>query len=351
MRIEISADRLAQALGAVASIARRGPMPALECVRIEYACGTVTMSTTDLDTWGTVRLEGVEGDAGVTIVNAGMLLAAVRARSGAHLVIDADAKALRIAGKGKVSLPVMHADDFPAIPVAGDGTDIDMSDIITVLREVSYCAGDDEARPNLCGVNFSPTEVCATDGHRLAMVQRGGMLPCPPEGTLVPTPLVTLLLKNFAKAGEAKAWTDGANLVIWTDWASFGGRLSAQSFPNVAAFVPTKPAPTLLVDNAEFAEAVKLVGLVKRKDNKVSLRRDGAELRLEATSDEGAYACQHIEAEGLAGVDLHLNVTYLAEALAHIPEAKITMRVEDSLSPVVLSGRDGSIHLIMPMRG
>jgi len=351
MRLEISADRLAQALGAVAGIAKRGPMPALSCVRIEYADGVVTVAATDLDVWGTVRIENVEGEAGITVVDAAMLLAAVRARSGAHLAIDADAKALRISGKGKVSLPVMHAEDFPIMPLPGEGTGVDMSDIVTVLREVSYAAGADEARPNLCGVNFSPTEVCATDGHRLAMVLRGGMLPCSPEGTLVPTPLVALLLKNFAKSGEAKAWTDGANLIVSTDWASFGGRLSAQSFPNVAAFVPSKPAQTLLVDNSELAEAVKLVGLVKPKDSKVHIKRDDIQLRLEATSDAGAYVCQHVDADGMANCDLWLNVSYMAEALAHMPEAKVTIRVEDSLSPVVLSGRDGAIHLIMPMRG
>jgi DNA polymerase-3 subunit beta len=351
MRLEISADKLAQALGAVAGIAKRGPMPALECVRIEYAEGVLTMSATDLDTWGTVRLEGVEGDAGVAVVNAGMLLSAVRARSAAHLVIDADAKALRISGKGKVSLPVMHPEDFPVIPTAGEGADVDMSDIVSVLREVSYAAGADEARPNLCGVNFSPTEVCATDGHRLAMVQRPKMLRGGPEGTLLPSSLVGLILKNFARSGEAKAWTDGANFVIWTDWASFGGRLAAQSFPNVTAFVPNKPAPTLLVDNADLAEAVKLVGLVKPKDRKIRIKRDGLQLRVEADGESGGYAVHHVDADGIADCDLWLNVAYLAEALAHIPEEKITMRVEDSLSPVVLSGRDGAIHLIMPMRG
>ena len=196
----------------------------------------------------------------------------------------------------------------------------------------------------------------ATDGHRCVALDLPGALPTGGlDGVLIPGPLAGLIEKNFAKRSNADVCVNRQHLIISTMDMTFGGRLVDMSFPDVSQVIP-KEQPQYSVNKAEFAEAVKLAGLVKPKADKVDLRFGfmPESLGIKAESSESGELRHAI---GMTPLGNHgaknvcVNWRYVVDALAHIPEDTVEVCVTGDLSPLILSGRAGSIHIIMPMRG
>jgi DNA polymerase-3 subunit beta len=358
MFLKISADLLGAALARLSSIPPTKPVaPALGCFRLRVSGSTLTVTATDLDVWGEVYTHDIEGQDGTVVVNAQLLLSLVRAQSGAQLVVKTHHGKLEVAGKATAQIPMMHHDDYPLVPVATDiSGSIEPARLVAAIREAGYAQGTDSARPNLSGVYVGKERVVATDGHRCVALDLPGALPTGGlDGVLIPGPLAGLIEKNFPKRTNADVCVNRQHLIISTMDMTFGGRLVDMGFPDVSQVIP-KDQPQYSVNKAEFAEAVKLAGLVKPMADKVDLRFGSlpGHLGLHAESSENGELRRTIDMTLLGehgAKRVCVNWRYVAEALAHIPEDTVEVCVTGDLSPLILTGRAGSIHIIMPMRG
>jgi DNA polymerase-3 subunit beta len=357
MLLQISADLLGAALARLSSIPPTKPVaPALGCFRLRVSGSTLTVTATDLDVWGEVYTHDIEGQDGTVVVNAQLLLSLVRAQSGSQMTLDVKSGKLEIKGKATATIPMMHHEDYPLVPVATEiSGNIEPARLVAAIREAGYAQGEDSARPNLSGVYVGKERVVATDGHRCVALDVPGALPLTDlDGVLIPGPLAGLIERNFAKRSNADVCVTRQHIIISTIDMTFGGRLIDMNFPDVSQVIP-KEKPQYAVSKAEFAEAVKLCGLVKPVADKVDLRFGSFPgfLGLHAESSENGELRRAIDMTPIGdhgAKRVCVNWRYLAEALAHMPEEMVEVCVTGDLAPLILTGRAGSIHIIMPMR-
>lgn len=176
MKFAIDTDLLAETItAAISSVPSRPTSPVLGGVLIEAHIGAVTMSSFNYDR-ATKRMAPADVVAADTAVVSGRLLGAIGgnlprgkdatiAVSGSEMVITAGRTAFR--------LPLLHAEDYPDLPIMKPEEDtigaVDGDSFAEAVQVIGDLASTDEQPANLTGINltFGPDELwlCATDRY------------------------------------------------------------------------------------------------------------------------------------------------------------------------------------------
>lgn len=348
MKLKIGAKSLADLLGRLSGIPTKGTLAATEHVAITVGTceDSVTISATDLDTWGRVNLGGIVGEPGTVVVPFAMLLAFARTQGDRELrLVAEDGKVAVHAGKTRVVLPSMHSEDYPNLPELTRMTDVSMPRIIAAIREVKYAASEDSARSNLCGVHFDFGVASATDGHRAAVVQRPTGLP----KALLSVKFAGILERQFSRCETADYLREGAMIEFATPEAAFGGRLVEGSFPDVAGILPKFDVTTILPRVATI-DALKAAGVIAPKNNLIRLDVVGRAVKLSAVGESTSFEQELDGGDWERSARVGINYRYLLDALSVMAAESIEVSMAGETSPVML--RDGdATHVIMPMRG
>jgi len=92
--------------------------------------------------------------------------------------------------------------------------------------------------------------------------------------------------------------------------------------------------------------------VVSESSASVKFKLENAVLTISATSSEFGEAQEPLEVsyEG-EPIDIAFNPLFFADPLRHLECDQLLMQFNDEYSPVSLSGDEGFLYIVMPMRG
>src|ERR1700720_1295139 len=144
--------------------------------------GKLHLAATDLDVSLTSRCEADIREGGAIAVQAKKLIEIIRSLSASEvLLVQEEPRVLSIrAGSSRFKIHGLAADDFPTLPTvpasAGAKVEIPFVDFRRMVAKILFAVSAEESRFQLNGALFKvkdgALEIVATDGHRLALVEK-----------------------------------------------------------------------------------------------------------------------------------------------------------------------------------
>ncbi|MCB0332111.1 MAG: DNA polymerase III subunit beta [Bdellovibrionales bacterium] len=369
MNIIISKSELNRALSMTQSVVeRKTTMPILVNVLLSASDNALKISATDLEVTAVVTAGGTVKSTGSTTVNARVLNDIVRELPDGDVCLKlTEGERLQITAHNSHFMMVgISSEEFPSLP--GIGLEAKGKINALALREMIdktiYAVSHDETRFNLNGVCFemdksdtSKLRMVATDGHRLALIQR----PFPElsfdGGAIVPTKGLQELRKVLDEEGEKEvgiAVTDGF-FVVESARAKLAMRLVDGEFPDYKQVIPKEAGTMATLSCDVFTQAIRRAALmVSDKGKCVKLDFSEGKLRLSSSSPELGEASEEIEIDYPGEpVSVGFNAKYLLDFANSVAESNtVRMEISGELGPTRLmeESDDSYFGIIMPMR-
>lgn len=371
MDFSISTRELRTALARVAGvIEKKVTMPVLGHVLVQAKAGRVTVTGFDLDIGAVSQHEAEVTKEGSFLLQAALLKDLV-----SQLPEDA-VRLKRTRGKVEVtsgntsfSLVALEATDYPALPPTPEEAFVAVSGtgLLDLVRHVTHAMSSDDTRPMLHGAFLQPqprgaVRMVATDGHRLAMLDRPlegtpGGLKVKAGGALLPRKAVVVLKRLLEEAAEVGVEVAFSENLVWfrRPGLTFFARCVDAQFPEYQRIIPQAlPAGrNARLGRQRFLDALKRMSLVAGEDSRVVMVLKPGRLSLKASNHELGEAHEDVDVtyEG-PEVTVGFNARYLMDALSPLGFDEVLLDVSDETSPGVLRAtQDDSLTcVVMPMR-
>jgi DNA polymerase-3 subunit beta len=367
MEFRIAADELKKALlRAQGIVERKATMPILSNVLVSAAKGSITVTAFDLDIGIVSEHQAEVSKPGAMTVSARTLLDIV------SFVPDAQVSVKKLpnnyaeitSGAAHYKLVGMAAEEYPKLPKEDSSTLVKVAGptLLEMVRKTSYAISNDETRYILNGVFFEPREagrvrVVATDGHRLALVDRE--LPGDfklKSGVIIPKKGLFELKRLLDEAPDAECqlgFAESSALFkkpgLWMVMRLIDGQ-----FPEYQRVVPKEGEKQLLVSRARLAESLKRISLLSAdKSSAVRLSLSENLLRITANNPDLGEAKDDLEvAYRGPSLTVGFNARYILDVLASMDGDEVTLELGDEHSPGVLHapGDRSYTGVVMPMR-
>ncbi len=372
MKFKVSQEPLLQGISKVSGVVpTRTPLAFLYNIHAVLKGNTLTLTASDGDVFliTEVPVQGTED--GSVLIPARPLQELMRELPGAeiefstsneqHLLVSAD--------RGKFNIPGEDPSRYPPAPEEKPPQKVSFKpqELREILEQTTFAVSHDELRPALTGLllEFKSDEIraVATDGHRLVkLVKRREVAEAdvPPEEIEVIVPLRTLnlLQRNLENAETVDVYLAPNRVVFDTHGLTITSKVVEGKFPAYDAVIPKDNPHLLLVDVQPFAAAVRRVSIFANQINRlVVLKISSDRVNISAEDpDSGRRAEEEIEA-GYDGEDMEIgyNAQYLLDALRHVPDDAIEMRLGSSTSAGIIKPKETPegtdlLMLLMPIR-
>jgi DNA polymerase-3 subunit beta len=277
---------------------------------------------------------------------------------------DGDRLHLRC-GRFETHLRGIDADEFPAIPAAGERptTRVSQKVLRRALAEVTFAAASDEARPILTGVltRFEGDRItlAAADNYRIAITTIAGLDAVEETSIVVPARSYTELARVLSDTDDPVDLILSAqkNQVLFhADGVDLVSRLIDGQFPNYQQVLPATHATRVELDRDDLLKAVRLAAYIASASAnivKIQVAPDGApQVTVGAAADVGDHqGVVDAVIEG-DGTTIAFNARYLGDVLQNVDTDRFSIELNGPLSPGVFRPADGRdyTHVVMPVR-
>ena len=271
-------------------------------------------------------------------------------------------------GQSRFCINGTAADEFPT--VAGvelkKPISVDAAKFFDMLDKTAFAVSTDETRYNINGVYAETIEgsssdksilrFVATDGHRLAMIERPADGVKFPNSVIIPRKGIHEIKKVLeGNDGAAKISIDEGFFTVQSGSVTLGVRLVDGQFPDYKQVIPSESSTEVQIEKSELVAAIKRVALVTTDKNKaVKCKFTDANLLISSSSSEYGEASECVDTEQSGKeVTIGFSSRYIADLLAAMSESsKITVKLDGSFSPGVFRGdkNDAYTCIVMPMR-
>jgi DNA polymerase-3 subunit beta len=367
MKFSIEREELLRGLGRIQGIVeRRGSLPVLSNVLMQATSEGVTLSATDLEV-GVVGTYAAEvAEEGATTLAGRKLYEIVRELEESPIEIGTEeGSRIRVeCGGARFSLLTIAPEEYPTIPSA-EGTDLvslDTALLGEMIDRTLYAASTDETRYNLNGIHLERSEegrLCfvATDGHRLARVEKALPEPIPflDRGILVPRKGMGEIRKLCEEGeGPLEIGLQETFLIVRRPDLVMSTRLIDGEFPNYRQVLPKEERIRIVLDRQRLTHAVRRVALVAHERSrgfKVVLNAGEIELSTSNPDLGEARETLPIEYQG-DRFETAFNARYVLDALGAMFSKEVALGLVEELAPVRLQPADDpdQLAVIMPMR-
>ena len=348
-------------------VERKSTIPILSNLLIEAKGSRLTITATDLELSIRTSCEAKIKKEGAGTIPAKKLFELMRLLPEGEIKfklldnhwvqVTADRKTYKLVGMSK--------DNFPALPAFPHAlVKIPAKLLADVIAKTTFAISLEESRYTLNGalLVLKPNSITmvATDGHRLAMVEKDHKF----EGfstetrVLVPKKAMTEVQRLAAESGDESVEfaQDESHLFF-----QFGGRLLTSrkltgQFPNYEAVLPRDANKTVALERVELQEALRRVSqLADQRSHAVKFMLSKEGLELSASSPEYGEAKEVIEKEFKGEtISIGFNAQYLLDFLAAAADGPISFELKDEQSAGQLRPlADESTryrYVVMPMR-
>lgn len=369
MEIKIAKKEILKGLGLIQGIVeRKTTMPILNNALLEASGKGLSITATDLEVGLHCLMPADVTSKGRVAVHARSLYDIVRnlPEGSVHFVVI-DRNWIEIeCGKSKYKIVGLGADEFPALPIKGEGSTWKMDGHILagMIEKTSFAMSTDETRFNLNGVYLdvvkkgdeTALKMVATDGHRLSIVERPAGSKCgAPRSIIIPRKGVVELKKLIESSEEElDLWMDVKHLIAYSGNVTLVIRLIDGQYPPYEQVVPKESKRVVSASRNALAQELKRVAVLS-PDHSIGVQISVSTKNMDiyASSPDLGEARGEIEIvyKGEA-YSVGFNARYLIDALSVIEDEQVVLQMGDETAPCVLrSEKDkGFTHVIMPMR-
>lgn len=277
------------------------------------------------------------------------------------ITLDCQKGVFKIAGLGK--------EDFPKLPQLEENRSFVLKQNILkeMFRKTSFAVSHDETRYALNGIFFvikeNKLKLVATDGRRLAYIERKVKIPRDVEGeVIVPAKASNEISRILDEGkGELKIILGENQIAFHLDNIRLVSRLIEGHFPDYQKVIPKKSKEKVCLTREPFLLALKRVSvLTSEKSSSVRLDISKNRILLATTASEIGEAREELDLD-YEGEDIStaFNPVYMLDFLKNEEEEKICLELTDSLSPGLMrpaisdkerSGEEKYLYVIMPMK-
>jgi DNA polymerase-3 subunit beta len=261
----------------------------------------------------------------------------------------------------------MAKDNYPVLPVVPKALAILPASVFTsMIQRTIFAISSEESRYTLNGallvVKPDSVTMVATDGHRLALVERTIQV----EGirnelrVLIPKKAMGELLRLLAE-GEGDAPVhfskDESHLFFSVGERVLISRMLTGQFPNYEAVLPRENNRIVELDKGLIAAAVRRVALLAdERSRAIRMQIDKDQVEIFSSSGEYGEAHETLDAQYQGeGMQIGFNYQYLLDFLNVLGEgAKVRLELKDEQSAGQLRAAEEEAYhyryVVMPMR-
>lgn len=341
-------------------------MPSLAHVLLRAEGNEVVLQATDLDLALEDRLTAEVSEPGTVALPAKNLFEVLKTLPSGEVTISlGENQRVDVrAQKTHFRLVGLAAKEFPALPsaTATEWLEVGARDIAEMIDSTLFCVSTDDARYNLSGIYFeaAPGDVLrmvATDGHRLAMIEREMGSKLHDKGVIVPRRALVELRRVLGSPAKEDRLTYGFSdnhAVFKFREVTLTSRLIDGQFPDYEQVIPKNSSKQVKVARQELAEALRRVSLLS-PDKSFGVKLELGENTIRVTSQNPTLgeAEQEVSAEYTGpALTIGFNAHYVLEALSMVVEGGVVLEMSDELSPALLRPLESKqfAAVVMPMR-
>jgi len=362
MKITVARDQLLNALRLVANVVNvRTPVPVLTTILAETEEGFLHLSGTDMEMSIRTTIPAVVEEAGCATLPARKIVQIVGALPNGDVQLHTDETQNTSVSCKKAFFRILGLDpkEYPRDSDFVEDWSFSMpgSELRRSLGKVSYCTSADETRHVLSGILLSVRQglmtVAATDGRRLALVERHLNGEGIPDGDVIlPAKGVAELSRMLEGEGDVTIRLSESKAAFEFGTTRLETKLVEGSYPNYRQVVPAAFAHSVAMPRLPLADALNRVGMVvSETSGAVRMNLSSAEMVVSAMSPEVGEAKEPIEVsyEG-DPLAIAFNPVFFTEPVKQLECDQVIMQFNDEFSPVALSGDEGFLYVVMPMR-
>ena len=279
-------------------------------------------------------------------------------------VVLSENKADVIAGKSKVSLPTLPANDFPLMTIEhlDNKSKITATELSKLINKTSFAMAYQDARHflngmHLCTENERLISVC-TDGHRLSKYESSTACDLP-ISIIIPRKAILEINRILSSINDnnkilAEFTASKNNFQIKINDYLVTTKLIEGNYPNFNKVIPDQTKSTITIDKATFKNSLNIISKVVNQQYKgVKLTPTSNALHLITSNTESEVGEDEIEAsyDG-EETSIGFNISYIQDVIDTLESDSVEIRINDQNSGCILSGPSdsSSIFVIMPMR-
>jgi len=379
MGLSIERASLLSGLGLVQGIVeRRTTVPILGHVLIEPDGNALTLSATDLEV-GIRTQVACSGKEKSLTLNARKLFEIVRETEGDEVALtslDNDWVELKC-GRAKFKMMGLDPRSFPAMPSQSAGKDstpakkqlkaeltIPAAVLAGMIDKTIFAVSPDEARYNLSGVFVESNapgsaRMVATDGHRLAMIEREIPGFRMETGAIIPRKGLSELRKILDESSDAEVRLnlEGQLAYLKRGTTEISMRLVEGEFPDYRGVIPKQSRYRITVKRDLLFAAIKRAAIFSsERYHGVKFALSAGTLTVSSTSPETGEASESLDVDFKSEeFAIGFNAAYVQDALGVIPpgsDSTVELGLSDDVSPGVIRTESDQqyTYVVMPMR-
>jgi DNA polymerase III subunit beta len=369
MEIIVSKFELLRELTATQGVVeRKTTIPILSNYLFEAAGDKLSLTATDLDLSLRTSCNAKVKKEGACTIPARKLYDYVRLLPDADITIrllENHWVSIRC-GRSNTKMVGMARSNFPSLPVfpAAGVVKISAPVLRSMIAKTGFAIASEESRYTLNGalMVLKPESITmvATDGHRLAHIERAGEKFEGVSGemkTLVPKKamdeLKSLLDSDVETVEFAK---DESTLFFRVGPRLLTSRQLTGQFPNYEAVLPKDNSKSITMHGEELGAAIARVAqFADERSRAVRLRLEKGELKLSASSTETGESEDSIEVEYNGDpMAIGFNAQYLTDFIKATGSGDVKLELKDPQSAGQLRPAEGEDYkyryIVMPMR-
>lgn len=370
MEVSVRREDLVRGLHQLQGVVeRRTPQPILANVLIEPTETGIALTATDME----VGMRGlVKADVkkkGSVTVSARKLYEITRELAAEEVTLKASTPGWVeiLAGRSKFKIVSLDPKEFPQLSFASSGKGAAHLTIASgLLRELIdktlFAVSTDDARFNLSGVYVEKADtgalrMVATDGHRLAMVDRTLANLELPRGVIMPRKGLAEVRKLLDGAADTDLTLSigERDVQVHTPEVSFFMRLVEGDFPDYRQVVPGPPRVKLTVNRDDLLAAIRRISLLaSERSHGIKMQLSKGVMEFSASNPEQGEATEDVEVSYSGDpLTIGFNARYLIDVLnVHAAGDVLEIGLNDEVGPGLLRGAQDQdfTYVIMPMR-
>ncbi|MGD0650595.1 MAG: DNA polymerase III subunit beta [Verrucomicrobiia bacterium] len=361
-KFQVTKEKILDGLQRVQNIvSTRTTLPILSNVLLQAGKDGLCLTTTDLDVGVRCTVEAEVSKPGATTLPARKLFSILKEVAAAEIEVEVDDKhaASIRCGSSFYKIMGLAEEEFPRFP-RPDGAKtlkIEQAVLRDMLRKTAYAASTDETRYVLNGVYMSfkgdKLTVVATDGRRLALVEREIEVPKGAEADLIlPTKAVAELQRLLGDKDEVNIAVGENQIICNLGATTLVSKLIEGTYPNFRQVIPTEAKERVQLERETLLAALHRASiLASEKSQSVKLSYTKNTLTITATTPEVGEAKETLSIN-YKGKELTIafNPQYLMDPLRNLDADEVFMELTDELSPGVIKINAPFLYVLMPMR-
>lgn len=336
--------------------------PILEGIKIVAEDDTLTLSATDTELSIEKKIKATVKSEGETVVPGRFITEFVKKLTNSIIELDVNDKnqmSIRYEDSQSI-IQCYNPIEYPGFKKV-DTTDyfgITQKDFKACVSKSIFSVAVDDSRPILKGVLFDISNnfvnVVALDGYRLARVKKN-ITTNIKKSIVVPARSLSELSKLIDDTDEIiNIYIDKYTIMVDLGDTKVTSRLLEGDYINYGQIIPVNYESYVIVNKAQFEEALERATLLSRTSNNNFVKFDIKENNICITSNSELGNLKENIPVTLSGKDLLIsfNPRYFLESLKAVGDDFVKICFNDSTKPCVIVPTDGDefLYLILPVR-